>query len=613
MSRRKFCNSFCVLALINVCLLAQSTVCAQSDPANFSVVINIPGDALPADLEPSTQINVFENGTLPFFFELGGHDPALGQTELNIFDGGNARSDFLASSGTTVNVLLGGTIEERFHATPDTRVTVNGGHIERGAFTDGELDLIDGYIESLNVGQSGNVTVQGGTIDFLSDSDGGTTTISGGRVRGLQQFFNSGVVRLVGGDFRLNGEPFSEDTIPEHSLFEENVYTGVLADGSSFAFGGTADRIRGVELVDQEIPLVDLTPIDVFFATDVAPTSLRAGQSLSVFNSNAVQNNFVSVGADVFIADGTVGPGAKLYDSRLTVAPNGEIFNDLLAIGSEVNVAGGRLNRFKAAVGSTVSVTGGTVGPTELIAGSRLILSNGLVGQFGRLEINDSTVEMSGGSVVGSGGSSDWFNTRFDLSGGQVFANVDARFGSVVNISGGTMGRNFDVFDSTVNLSGGIVDTGFTCHSGSVVRWSGGTFTDEFRFFSGSALKISGSDFLLDGVPINLGPGESFRIEDRDVLLSGILASGEAFSVPLSTQISTGQPFFNADANVILMFASDVLLGDINQDTVVDFSDIAPFIEILTSSTFLEEADCDQDGVVTFFDISRFIEILTCD
>ena len=51
-------------------------------------------------------------------------------------------------------------------------------------------------------------------------------------------------------------------------------------------------------------------------------------------------------------------------------------------------------------------------------------------------------------------------------------------------------------------------------------------------------------------------------------------------------------------------------LGDVNRDGLVDFSDIGPFISILASDGFSEEADADQDGVVSFFDISLFISLL---
>ncbi len=53
------------------------------------------------------------------------------------------------------------------------------------------------------------------------------------------------------------------------------------------------------------------------------------------------------------------------------------------------------------------------------------------------------------------------------------------------------------------------------------------------------------------------------------------------------------------------------LLGDCNQDGVVDFLDIAPFIALLTTGDYLDEADCDRNGVVNFLDIAPFIDILT--
>ena len=53
-----------------------------------------------------------------------------------------------------------------------------------------------------------------------------------------------------------------------------------------------------------------------------------------------------------------------------------------------------------------------------------------------------------------------------------------------------------------------------------------------------------------------------------------------------------------------------IILGDCNQDSVVNFLDITPFIGILSSGSFLEEADVNRDGSVSFLDITPFIGIL---
>lgn len=56
---------------------------------------------------------------------------------------------------------------------------------------------------------------------------------------------------------------------------------------------------------------------------------------------------------------------------------------------------------------------------------------------------------------------------------------------------------------------------------------------------------------------------------------------------------------------------SNIILGDVNLDGVVDFFDISPFIEILSSQGFQTEADLDLDLDVDFFDIAPFIAVLS--
>ena len=53
------------------------------------------------------------------------------------------------------------------------------------------------------------------------------------------------------------------------------------------------------------------------------------------------------------------------------------------------------------------------------------------------------------------------------------------------------------------------------------------------------------------------------------------------------------------------------VLGDVNLNGTVDFSDISPFIAVLSSGQFQVEADIDGSGVVDFADISPFIAIIS--
>jgi len=54
-----------------------------------------------------------------------------------------------------------------------------------------------------------------------------------------------------------------------------------------------------------------------------------------------------------------------------------------------------------------------------------------------------------------------------------------------------------------------------------------------------------------------------------------------------------------------------ILLGDVNQDGVVNFLDIVPFIALLSTSDYRAEADVNEDGEVTFLDIVPFIALLS--
>ena len=66
---------------------------------------------------------------------------------------------------------------------------------------------------------------------------------------------------------------------------------------------------------------------------------------------------------------------------------------------------------------------------------------------------------------------------------------------------------------------------------------------------------------------------------------------------------------FDADGSLTLI--GELILGDTNQDGMVDFSDISPFIIVLASDGYMAEADIDQDNEVTFSDIAPFIVLLS--
>ena len=102
-----------------------------------------------------------------------------------------------------------------------------------------------------------------------------------------------------------------------------------------------------------------------------------------------------------------------------------------------------------------------------------------------------------------------------------------------------------------------------------------------------------------------------FDYDTNEVLPSVLLFYSSNVSIPNPADRDFFRVPRNPSNNMIKVGTlRPALLGDCNQDGVVDFSDISAFIAILQASTFLAEADCNEDGVVDFADIPAFIAIL---
>ena len=125
--------------------------------------------------------------------------------------------------------------------------------------------------------------------------------------------------------------------------------------------------------------------------------------------------------------------------------------------------------------------------------------------------------------------------------------------------------------------------------------------------------------------PEVLGPGEIHNhlvfTLDQDVPGAyGLLFQFESVPAdggPMVTSDPTWLIFNNGlseevfEDQAVAAFSTSILLGDVSGDGVIDFLDISPFITVLATGAFQEEADIDGNGVVDFLDISPFIAILS--
>jgi len=276
---------------------------------------------------------------------------------------------------------------------------------------------------------------------------------------------------------------------------------------------------------------------------------------------------------------GTGPSPASDFDVILNLPGDETIFS--IGVSTQINVFSGGVVPFFFFVPNSFSPTGATniVGEMNVFGGT--------VGD--RLHSFGTELNIIGGTVGDD--LSVEFGGVLNISGGTVGDDmtVDTVSGTValVDISGGTIGNSFSVRgDSVVCISGGTIGDSFAASSGSVVNISGGTMGQGVTALSGSEVNISGREFSIDGVALDtLQFGQAVTITDRDVTLSGVLADGEPFSFDLTSVSSFPNDFFDPGATLTVTLTAPFVLGDCNQDGVVDFEDIGPFIMILQSGS----------------------------
>ena len=138
----------------------------------------------------------------------------------------------------------------------------------------------------------------------------------------------------------------------------------------------------------------------------------------------------------------------------------------------------------------------------------------------------------------------------------------------------------------------------------------------EIDFFGVGGDTDSATVSIAGSPPVTLlnGFGSEFD-ETADVYtLSTPIEIVSGDTIVFSNVSSFGGPFSSPNYSIEgISFSTDstVLVGDVNLDGEISFSDISPFISLLSSGEFQAEADIDGSGVVDFADIGPFIELLS--
>ncbi len=449
----------------------------------------------PVGLRPGQRLKLSDTGSLPDHFtavdatlEIQGGMVGEGMRLANTgasFSGG-ALVDAILFGGTGLDVSGDVTIE-RLRSLAGSTVEITGGSIE-----------------SAWVRQGSNLTMSAGDIGRIEP--GGSLRFSGGVFGDVNNtpFVFDSFMSLLGNEFMLNGRPIS-------GFFKlqsrNDVLTGTLADGSPFVIGYGAgdtgfDDLR-INLQTIGLPVAD--PALIIIDGDIGPKGLRGGQALRLLSGGQLGRNFAAVEAEIEVYGGYINSNLEIVSSNLLVT-GGEIGDHFSAqLGSHVVIDGGAVgNDFEAYLGSTILLESGSIGEDFRVnTGSVFSMLGGEVGtrftvlDGGRAAIYDGV--LLGDASVRAGG-------KFDLRGGEVQGDIHIGAGGRLHLVGG------DVAGVTADPAADV--------------------------------NVVGQSFAIDGQPMDgLTLGETLLIVQRDVVLSGQLADGSAFSLDLSLPVfERGRP-----------------------------------------------------------------------
>ena len=501
----------------------------------------------------------------------------VGQT-LTLQDGGEVGDSF-AVVDATLNIEQGGRAGSNLRSS-NAEVNLLGGHIESFRTSHSIFNMDSGTVSRFLGAASGSVvSISGGLLGSLTASSGSELRISGGVIGATFRALAGSEVELIGGEFQLNGIEFTDSNI---TLTENDVFTGVLSDGSPFIFSPLAgDILTNVTLTPSPtpIPASDIIPM-VLTSTGTRPSGLRPNQVLTLPEGDSLITSFAVIGANLNIEGGSADEGLEVVAGEINI--NGGSFESIGAFAeSVVNINGGNFESIGAFTGSVVSINGGKVD----------IRDNNSATGFASYP--DSRVNFNGGEIrvesfsFQATGFTAFPNSVVNLNGANVSFVGETPFlassGSVVNIRSGLLFAR-----SLTNTSPFVFDYKF--NSGSTLNMSGGTLGGNIEASSGSEINLFGTEFFLNGIELDsLVLDEAFTLPDRNVTLTGKFADGRGFRFDLDDTISNL-------SRVVDFFASDSLLTLTRVSPVSDFDIWATIFGVTGGPT----DDGDEDGVSNF-------------
>jgi len=350
---------------------------------------------------------------------------------------------------------------------------------------------------------------------------------------------------------------------------EVNIYGGVIGDdfdannGSEVNITGGTVGFRFSALSGSVINISGGKIGSVFAVSSGSEVNISGGSMGSSFLSGP--------GSDVYISGGKFGQNFQTYPSNGVELFGGEFAVDGVTYSrSSIDLDRGSVLSGTFSDGSTFifADTGFTLQqrdildhvklhstPLPAIDTTPIVVDTPFPDRPSGLRRGQSLTLLSGGEL---GDDFEMVDAVLNIAGGQMGDDAGAA-GSVINISSASLGNGFNAYDDcTVNISGGVIGAYFEAYKDTEVNISGGVIGNYFRAGGNSEVNLIGTEFSIDGVPIdNLSPGETLQIDlielffnDREIVLAGTLADGNPFSFDVNTRMENFSDFFNVESKL---------------------------------------------------------------
>ena len=194
--------------------------------------------------------------------------------------------------------------------------------------------------------------------------------------------------------------------------------------------------------------------------------------------------------------------------------------------------------------------------------------------------------------IIGLQAANDTGNTHF------YAASVDASF---------TSDPDTVAFDPTgiLQLGGDYTQLDFATLKIEI----GGSSNADLSNTQFDQLAVTGNVQLDGTLDLSFLDGYEPTVEDTFDIITGASINGTFSEIIMPEGFNLAVTYLDTVVRVEVL-DGEFLVGDVNQDGLVNFSDISPFIQVLSSGQYQEEADTNQDGIVSFADIVNFIMLL---